>query len=238
MVKLGVNIDHVATVREARETFEPDPVAAALQCEEANCDGIVCHLRKDRRHIQDEDLRLLKEKVSTRLNMEMSVDPEIVDIACNVKPDQATLVPENRQEITTEGGLDVAGNFEKVKNVVERLSSAGIEVSLFIDPDEGQIEASVKTGAGMIELHTGEYAEAFNSGQDHAKELKLLQDTSAFARGKGLIVCAGHGLNYRNVTSVAHIEGMHELNIGHSIISRAIFVGIKEAVKEMKGLMA
>ncbi len=237
MVKLGVNIDHVATVREARKTFEPDPVTAALQCEETGCDGIVCHLRKDRRHIQDEDLRLLKEKVSTRLNMEMSVDPEIVDIACNVKPDQATLVPENRQEITTEGGLDVAGNFEKVRSVVERLSSAAIEVSLFIDPDQGQIEASVKTGAGMVELHTGEYAGAFNSGQDPAKKLKILSDASAFARGKRLIVSAGHGLNYRNVRPVARIEGMYELNIGHSIISRAIFVGIKEAVKEMKGLM-
>lgn len=237
MVKLGVNIDHVATVREARKTFEPDPVTAALQAEEAGCDGIVCHLRKDRRHISDKDLYQLREKVSTRLNMEMSVDPEIVEIACRVKPDQATLVPENRQEITTEGGLDVAGGFEKIRDVVGRLSSSGIEVSLFIDPDPDQVEASRKTGVDMIEFHTGSYAGAFNAGGDCVKALQLLEDMSEFARKKGLIVCAGHGLNYKNVAPVARIQGIHELNIGHSIISRAVFVGIGKAVREMKDLI-
>ncbi len=238
MVRLGVNIDHVVTVREARRTFEPDPVSAALQCEEAGCDGIVCHLRKDRRHINEKDLYGLKQKVRTRLNMEMSVDPEIVDIACRARPDQATLVPENRREITTEGGLDVAGNFEKVRDVVGRLSSAGIEVSLFIDPEPEQAAASKKAGVNMVEFHTGRYAEAFNAGGDHMKELGCLRDMSAAAIEEGLVVCAGHGLNYRNVTPVARMNGMYELNIGHSIISRAVFVGIKEAVKEMKGLLA
>ena len=237
MVKLGVNIDHVATVREARKTFEPDPVRAARECERAGCDGIVCHLRKDRRHINDDDLKNLKSAVRTRLNMEMSVDPEIVGIACATRPDQATLVPENRQEITTEGGLDVAGNFEKVRSVVEKLSSAGIEVSLFIDPEERQVEASLKTGAKIIEFHTGRYAEEFNSGGDHKKELYVLRTMSKEALGKGLVVCAGHGLTYDNVTPVAGIDGMHELNIGHSIISRAVFAGIGEAVKEMKELL-
>lgn len=237
MIKLGVNIDHVATVREARKTFEPDPAAAAILAEKAGCDGIVCHLRKDRRHIQDKDLRELKKKVKTRLNLEMSVDPEIVDIACGVKPEQATLVPENRQEITTEGGLDVIANFDIVKNVVKKLLSAGIEVSLFIDPVIKQVEASKKSGVKIIEFHTGRYAEAYNAGGDHLKELENLKEMSAAAIEAGLTVCAGHGLNYNNVAPVARIKGMYELNIGHSIISRAVFVGIKEAVKEMKGLI-
>ncbi|MBU0570938.1 MAG: pyridoxine 5'-phosphate synthase [Candidatus Omnitrophica bacterium] len=237
MITLGVNIDHVATVREARKTFEPDPVCAARQCEEAGADGIVCHLRKDRRHINEKDLCGLKEKVLTKLNMEMSVDPEIVDIACRMKPDQATLVPENRQEITTEGGLDCVANFRRVSEVVAALFAAGVDVSLFIDPRREQVEASKKSGAGIIEFHTGRYAEAFNSGGDHEKELGVLKEMTAFAIARGLIVCAGHGLNYRNVTQVARINGMHELNIGHSIISRAVFAGIKEAVKEMKGLI-
>jgi len=234
MVKLGVNIDHVATVREARKTFEPDPVEAALASEKAGCDGIVCHLRKDRRHINDDDLKRLKKAVTTRLNMEMSVDPEIVDIACIVRPDQATLVPENRQEITTEGGLDVSGNLEKVKETVGRLSGAGIEVSLFIDPEPRGVDASKKSGAKIIEFHTGRYAEEFNSRGDHEKELENLRKMTEYAIEKGLTVCAGHGLNYRNVTPVAHIKGMYELNIGHSIISRAVFDGISGAVKRMK----
>jgi len=238
MVKLGVNIDHVATVREARKTIEPDPVIAALECEEAGCDGIVCHLRKDRRHINDSDLDALKEKVSTRLNMEMSVDPEMVDIACSVKPDQATIVPENRQEITTEGGLDVAGNFHRIKDVADSLFSCGVKVSLFIDPDPKQVEASANTGVKMIEFHTGRYAEEFLRGGDHLKELEVLADMSGYAAKKGLIVCAGHGLTYQNVTPVARIEGMYELNIGHSIIARAVFTGIKSAVKEMKELIS
>lgn len=238
MVKLGVNIDHVATVREARKTFEPDPVEAALESEKAGSAGIVCHLRKDRRHINDEDLKRLKEAVATRLNLEMSVNPEICDIACKTKPDQATLVPENRQEITTEGGLDVAGNFEKIKEVVSQLSGEGIEVSLFIDPELEQIEASVNLGAKMIEFHTGRYAEEFNMGREYEKELENLQEMTKFAINKGITVCAGHGLNYQNVTPVAHIEGMYELNIGHSIISKAVFVGIQEAVRQMKELIA
>ncbi|MGB3241764.1 MAG: pyridoxine 5'-phosphate synthase [Candidatus Omnitrophota bacterium] len=238
MVKLGVNIDHVATVREARKTFEPDPVQAARDCEAAGCAGIVCHLRKDRRHINDQDLELLRKTVTTQLNMEMSVDPEIVDIACRVKPDQATLVPEKRQEITTEGGLDVAGNFERVKEVAWKLSASGIEVSLFVDPEQRQIEASKDTGVKIIELHTGRYAEAFNEGKDPSGELEILQKMTAFGIENGLTVCAGHGLNYDNVTPVARIEGMYELNIGHSIISRSIFTGIAGAVKQMKELMS
>ncbi len=237
MVELGVNIDHVATVREARKTFEPDPVKAAVLCEKAGCDGIVCHLRKDRRHINDADLAALKKTVTTKLNLEMSVDSEIVDIACRTRPRRATLVPENRKEITTEGGLDVAGNFDRVKEVVEKLTASGIEVSLFIDPEASQIQAARKTGAGMIEFHTGRYAEVFNSGGDHEKELEILRGMTEHAISKELIACAGHGLNYLNVTPVARIVGMHEVNIGHSIISRAVFVGISAAVKEMKDLI-
>jgi len=237
MVKLGVNIDHIATVREARKTFEPDPVEAARESEKAGCDAIVCHLRKDRRHINDRDLDLLKEAVTTRLNLEMSVDPEIVDIACRVRPDQATLVPENRQEITTEGGLDVVGNLETVKNVVERLAGEGIEVSLFIDPEPDQVEGAKKSGVKMIEFHTGRYAEEFNAGRDYEKELENLRGVTRFALENGFTVCAGHGLNYRNVTPVARIKDMYELNIGHSIISRAVFTGITEALRQMKGLM-
>jgi pyridoxine 5-phosphate synthase len=237
MVKLGVNIDHVATVREARKTFEPDPIEAARESEKAGCDGIVCHLRKDRRHINDRDLEQLKQTVTTKLNMEMSVDPEIAGIACRIKPDQVTLVPENRQEITTEGGLDVVSNLERVKKVVRQLSGEGIEVSLFIDPEPAQVEASKKTGVNIVEFHTGRYAEEFNAGRDYKKELENLQNMAKRALEQGFTVCAGHGLNYRNVTPVAHIGGMYELNIGHSIISRAVFVGLPAAVKEMKELM-
>ena len=238
MAKLGVNIDHVATVREARKTFEPDPVQAALECEKAGCDGIVCHLRKDRRHINDSDMDLLKKSVTTQLNMEMSVDPEIVDIACQIKPDQATLVPENRQEVTTEGGLDVVGNFDRVREVVQKLSASGIRVSLFVDPEIRQIEASKETGVKMIELHTGRYAEVFNDGQDSSGEIDILREMTQTGIKAGLTVCAGHGLNYNNVTPVARIDGMYELNIGHSIISKSIFTGISEAVKQMKELMS
>ncbi|MFC1548468.1 pyridoxine 5'-phosphate synthase [Candidatus Omnitrophota bacterium] len=238
MVKLGVNIDHVATVREARKTVEPDPIEAVRECEEAGCDGIVCHLRKDRRHINDVDVDKIRETVATRLNLEMSVDPEIVDIACRVKPEQATLVPENRQEITTEGGLDVANNLEKVKGVVEKLQNAGIEVSLFIDPEPKQVEASIKAGVKMIEFHTGRYAEEFLADGDHESELENLKKMTDLARGKELTVCAGHGLTYQNVMPVARIEGMYELNIGHSIISKSVFAGIGEAVRQMKELMA
>jgi pyridoxine 5-phosphate synthase len=238
VVKLGVNIDHVATVREARKTFEPDPVKAAIECERAGCDGIVCHLRKDRRHINDKDLKELKKTVKTKLNLEMSVDPEIVDIACATKPAQATIVPERRQEVTTEGGLDVAGNFKRVKEVAERLLAENIEVSLFIDPEEKQLEASKKAGVKMIELHTGRYAEICSAGKDASRELDALRLMTEIGQEYGLIVCAGHGLNYDNVIPVAHIPGMYELNIGHSIISRAVFVGIAGAVNHMRELLA
>ncbi len=237
MIKLGVNIDHVATVREARRTFEPDPVKAAIESQAAGCDAIVCHLRKDRRHIKDRDLELLKKIVTVKLNMEMSIDTEIVDIACRVKPNQATLVPENRQEITTEGGLDTAGNFDKVKSVVERLSLNGIEVSLFIDPEPKQVNAAKNCGVKTIEFHTGRYAEKFHSNGNYEKELMVLKEMTKYALNAGLIVCAGHGLTYDNVTHVARIMNMYELNIGHSIISRAVFTGINAAVKEMKELI-
>jgi pyridoxine 5-phosphate synthase len=238
MAKLGVNIDHVATVREARKTFEPDPVLAAIQSEKAGCDGIVCHLRKDRRHVQDKDLELLREQVTTRLNQEMSVDPEIVDIACRIKAEQATIVPENRREITTEGGLDVVSNLHRIKEVVSRLQALGIQPSLFIDPEKDQVEASLDSGVRMVEFHTGRYAEVFDAGRDFNEELDKLRRMTAFGIKKGLTVCAGHGLNYSNVRNVASIEGMYELNIGHSIISRAVFVGMREAVKEMKALIS
>ncbi|MFH1836818.1 MAG: pyridoxine 5'-phosphate synthase [Candidatus Omnitrophota bacterium] len=236
-MKLGVNIDHVATVREARKTFEPDPVRAAEESEKAGCDSIVCHLRKDRRHISDKDLDALRERVKTRLNLEMSVDPEITEIACRVKPDQATIVPEKRMEITTEGGLDVRDNFKKVKDVVDRLIARNIEVSLFIDPDKEQVIASKETGAGIIEFHTGKYAEAFTSGAGHVKELETIKEMTAYASENGLVACAGHGLTYQNVGLIAGIEGIEELNIGHSIISKAVFVGIYEAVRKMLELI-
>ncbi|MBU0684213.1 MAG: pyridoxine 5'-phosphate synthase, partial [Candidatus Omnitrophica bacterium] len=220
MIKLGVNIDHVATIREARKTFEPDPVDAAVLSEKAGCDSIVCHLRKDRRHINDKDLAQLKKAVTTRLNLEMSIDDEIVSIACGVKPDQATIVPENRQEITTEGGLDVVKNFDRIKQVREKLSTEGISVSLFIDPEAEQVEASHRAGVKIVEFHTGRFAEKFNSGEDYKKELSILEEITMFGISKGLTVCAGHGLNYSNVSLVARIKGIYEFNIGHSIISK------------------
>ncbi|MBD3426112.1 MAG: pyridoxine 5'-phosphate synthase [Candidatus Omnitrophica bacterium] len=234
MTKLGVNIDHVATIREARKTFEPDPVEAVYECEKAGCDGIVCHLRKDRRHINDTDLERIKDAVTTRLNLEMSVDSEILDIACRIKPDQATIVPENRQEITTEGGLDVVGNMKRVKEVVGALQRSGITVSLFIDPEVSQVDAAVDSGVKMVEFHIGGYAEQFHSGGDHKGELNVLEKVSSYARGKDITVCAGHGLTYQNVEPIAAIDGMYELNIGHSIISRSVFVGLAEAVRMMK----
>ena len=234
MAKLGVNIDHVATIRQARKTDVPDPIEAARLCEEAGCDSIVCHLREDRRHIVDADVILLKKTVRTRLNLEMSVAKDIVDFACKVKPDQATIVPEKRQEVTTEGGLDVRKNFTKVRTVVSRLRAKGIDVSLFVNPDLKQIDASVKAGANIIEIHTGEYANA-SAGKARARQLAILKKATRHALSLGLEVNAGHGLDYDNVTNVAIIDDMNELNIGHSIISRAIFVGIGTAVEEMIG---
>ena len=236
MVKLGVNIDHVATLREARKTIAPDPVGAAIICENAGCDSIVCHLREDRRHIKDADVLRLRKIVRTRLNLEMSVAEDIVKFALSVRPDQATLVPERRQEVTTEGGLDVAGNFKKVRSVVTRLADGGIDVSLFINPSRKQIDASVKTGASIIELHTGEYANA-KSASAKKRELKILKDAVHYARLTGLEINAGHGLDYDNVKPVAAIHGMNELNIGHSIISLSIFSGLDMAVRDMLELL-
>lgn len=233
MPKLGVNIDHVATLREARQGLEPEPVLAALACEAAGADSIVVHLREDRRHIKDRDLFLLKKTVKKKLNLEMSIAPEIVGIACKVRPDQSTLVPEKRQELTTEGGLDVAGNLKKVKAAVEKLKNSGITVNLFIDPEKKQIDASVKTGAQMIELHTGRYADA----KDRKQQDKYFQEIKGavnYARQRGLIVNAGHGLNYNNTKRVAEIPGIEELNIGYSIVCRAVMIGLTQAVKEMK----
>ncbi|MBL7151447.1 MAG: pyridoxine 5'-phosphate synthase [Candidatus Omnitrophica bacterium] len=236
MPKLGVNIDHVATLREARKGFDPEPVLAALACEVAGADSIVVHLREDRRHIKDRDLCILKETVKTKLNLEMSIAQEIVGIACEVKPQQSTLVPEKRQELTTEGGLDVAGNFKQVKATVEKLKNSGITVNLFIDPQKEQIDASKKTGAQMIELHTGRYAGAKNKLQED-KYLQEIKAAVRHARQIGLIVNAGHGLNYNNTKRVAAIDGIEELNIGYSIICRAVMVGLERAVREMRALI-
>ncbi len=236
MPTLGVNIDHIATIRQARRTVEPDPVAAAVLAELAGADGITVHLREDRRHIQDRDVHLLRQTVRTHLNLEMAATDEMVAIALNIKPDYITLVPERREEVTTEGGLDIVGQITHITEVVDKLQSGGIPVSLFIDADYAQIEASVKVKAKFIELHTGKYAEA----QDEAsreKELAILAQGCQQARSAGLRVNAGHGLTYWNVYPVACLEGMEELNIGHTIISRAVLVGLDRAVREMKQAM-
>lgn len=236
MAKLGVNIDHVATLRQARGGGEPDPVEAALLCEKAGCNSVVAHLREDRRHINDDDVAKLKKKIKTLLNLEMSTNADIVKAAMAVKPYQSTLVPEKRQEITTEGGLDVISNMRKVSDVVKALQSKGIKVSLFIDPEKGQIEAACKTGAGIIELHTGRYANAVGA-KHKEKELSVIANSVEFAMSRGLVVNAGHGLNYENVSNIAAIGGIEELNIGHSIISRAVFSGIENAVRDMVKLI-
>src|SRR3989338_716119 len=232
MVKLGVNIDHIATVRQARQEHEPDPLAAARICLKAGADSIVAHLREDRRHIQDQDIVLLRKAVRTRFNLEMSLAPSIVDLACAVKPDQSTIVPERRQEITTEGGLDVAGHLFKVQKGCRRLMDRGILVSLFIAPDQKQIKAVAAIGVPMVEFHTGAYARAFAAGRAKNHLVKL-RSACAYARQLGLMINAGHGLNYDNVCPVAAIEGMEELNIGHSIVSRAVFTGLEQAVRDM-----
>lgn len=235
-VRLGVNVDHIATLRQARGGREPDPVTAALLAEQAGADGIVVHLREDRRHIQDRDVRLLRELVQTHLNLEMAPTEEMVAIALEIRPDQVTLVPERRQELTTEGGLDVEKVEEPLREILGRLREAGIRVSLFIDPDLDQVEAADRCGADMIELHTGRYAEARGEGQ-RAAELAALQEAAQRARVLDLRVAAGHGLNYQNVIPVAAIPEVEELNIGHSIVARAAFVGIGAAVREMKALI-
>lgn len=233
MPTLGVNIDHIATIRQARRTVEPDPVAAAVLAELAGADGITVHLREDRRHIQDRDVRLLRQTVRTHLNLEMAATDEMVAIALDIKPDYVTLVPERREEVTTEGGLDVAGQVGRMAQVVDELQRAGIPVSLFIDADEKQIDASVLVRAKFIELHTGQYAEAKRESEQQ-KELKILEEGCKRAIASGLRVNAGHGLTYWNVYPVACLPGMEELNIGHTIISRAALVGMERAVREMK----
>jgi pyridoxine 5-phosphate synthase len=236
VLTLGVNIDHVATIRQARRTVEPDPVAAAVLAELAGADGITAHLREDRRHMQDRDIRLLRETVRTRLNLEMAATKEMVQIALEIKPDYVTLVPERREEVTTEGGLDIAGQLDRLKSVVDRLQSAGIPVSLFIDPEPAQIDASAQVKAQFIELHTGRYAEAYtaNRGQH---ELANLRNGCDRAVAAGLRINAGHGLTYWNVYPIAGLPGMEELNIGHSIISRSVLVGLDRAIREMKAAM-
>ncbi|HUT23201.1 MAG TPA: pyridoxine 5'-phosphate synthase [Sumerlaeia bacterium] len=244
MSRLCVNVDHVATLREARKTVEPDPLEAAALCEKAGVAGITIHLREDRRHIQDRDLEELRARVTTMLNLEMAATDEMVGIALRRRPDQVTLVPEKREEVTTEGGLDAAGHEGVLKEAIAALQGAGIPVSLFIDPVPDQIEASSRVGAQLVELHTGRYANASgddvlaDGGRGAERELRALVEEAAHAQSLGLVVNAGHGLNYDNVVAVAAIEGMHELNIGHSIISRAVIVGIERAVREMLELVA
>ncbi len=233
---LGVNIDHIATVRNARGTHYPDPVQAAFVAEQAGAEGITVHLREDRRHITDRDVRILRETIQTRMNLEMAVTDEMVAIACEIKPQFVCLVPEKRQEVTTEGGLDVAGQLESVTAAVSRLSAAGILVSLFIDADRQQIDAAVASGAPYIEIHTGAYADAAE-GQAREAELQRIREAARYAAGQGLKVNAGHGLTYHNVQPIAALPEMHELNIGHAIIGRALFSGLADAVAEMKQLM-
>jgi pyridoxine 5-phosphate synthase len=241
MLKLGVNIDHVATLREARyrgqTRGEPDPVAAALICETAGAHGITAHLREDRRHIQDRDVWKLREVIKTRLNLEMANAPEIVSIALKLKPEIVCLVPERRQEVTTEGGLDVAGNVASLTETRQRMNEAGIEVSLFIAPDSAQVEAAARVGSQFIELHTGAFAEHFDQPAERERELQRLVAASRQARALGLKVNAGHGLNYQNLPALRAVPHLVELNIGHSIISRALTAGLAAAVKEMLELM-
>jgi pyridoxine 5-phosphate synthase len=232
MPRLGVNIDHIATVRQARGVAYPDPVTAAGVAELAGANGIVCHLREDRRHIQDRDLRILREVVQTRLNLEMAATEEMTRIALATKPNIVTLVPEKREELTTEGGLDVIKSFSSLKKAIQRLDRGGIPVSLFVDPQRDQIKASEDVGASVIEIHTGQYCEAKTPSQED-EELKKILDAVAEASRRNLQIAAGHGLNYVNVRRVAEIKEIEELNIGHSIIARAVLVGLDRAVREM-----
>jgi pyridoxine 5-phosphate synthase len=237
MAKLGVNIDHVATVRQARRTNEPDPVWAAALAELGGADGITIHLREDRRHIQDRDLRVLRETVTVKLNLELALADDVLEIACQMKPDQATLVPERREEVTTEGGLDAVGQRSRLADAIARLRDAGIVVSLFLDPEPKQIEAAAQLGVEAVELHTGQYALAREEAAQE-KELQQLRRAAAQIIDHGLVLHAGHGLTYRNVRPVATLPQMGELNIGHSIVARALMVGFAEAVREMKRLIS
>ena len=243
MIELGVNIDHVATLRQARRTFEPDPVWAAVEAHLGGADGITVHLREDRRHIQDEDVRRLRELVHIKLNLEMAATPEMIDIACRVKPEMAMLVPEGRHEITTEGGLDVAGKEAALADAVARLADAGIVVSVFIDAERAQVEAAARIGARVCEVHTGPYAHAFHArGRDRESpavvaELARIRDAGAAIRAAGMRFNAGHALNYHNVQPVAAMPEIAELHIGHAIVSRSMFTGLREAVRQMKALI-
>jgi pyridoxine 5-phosphate synthase len=242
-IELGVNIDHVATLRQARRTYEPDPVWAAVEAHLGGADGITVHLREDRRHIQDEDVRRLRELTHIKLNLEMAATDEMAGIACSLKPEMAMLVPEGRQEITTEGGLDIVGQEARLTSVVGRLAEAGIMSSVFIDPDPAQVEAAARIGARVCEIHTGPYAHAFYArGRDAESaavrvELDKIRTAGQAIRSLGMRFNAGHALTYFNVQPVAALEGVRELHIGHAIVSRAVFVGMREAVREMKRLM-
>lgn len=243
MIELGVNIDHVATIRQARRTYEPDPVWAAVEAHLGGADGITVHLREDRRHIQDADVRRLKESTQVKLNLEMAATDEMVGIACSLKPEMAMLVPEGRHEITTEGGLDILGQEARLKTVISRLSDAGITTSVFIDAELPQIEAAARIGAKVCEIHTGPYAHAFHDkGRDSESpavvaELAKIGSAGLLIQQLGMRFNAGHALNYYNVQTLARLPGIRELHIGHAIISRAVFVGLREAVREMKALM-
>ncbi|HET7096563.1 MAG TPA: pyridoxine 5'-phosphate synthase [Casimicrobiaceae bacterium] len=243
MIELGVNIDHVATLREARRTYEPDPLWAAVEAHLGGADGITVHLREDRRHIQDEDVRRLREIVNIKLNLEMAATAEMLDIATRLKPEMAMFVPEGRHEITTEGGLDVASQEAKIKDAVSRLADAGIKVSVFIDADLCQVDAAARVGAKVCEIHTGPYAHAFHAkGRDPESaavvdQLAKIRAAGQAARDRGMRFNAGHALNYFNVQPVAALPGVRELHIGHAIVSRAVFVGLREAVRQMKALL-
>ncbi len=236
MIKLGVNIDHIATVRQARGTTYPDPVEAALIAEKAGADAITLHLREDRRHIQDKDVEILRERLTTRMNLESAVTQEMIDFACRIKPQDVCLVPERREELTTEGGLDVVRHFDIVRLACTRLAEAGIRVSLFIDAQSQQIDAAINAGAPAVELHTGRFADARNEVEQLA-ELDMIKAMVKYGIEHGLQVNAGHGLHYQNTAPIAAIAGISELNIGHAIVARALFVGFAEAVREMKTLI-
>ncbi|MCO5170958.1 MAG: pyridoxine 5'-phosphate synthase [Planctomycetes bacterium] len=236
MIRLGVNVDHVATIRQARGGREPDPVTAAHEAELGGADQITVHLREDRRHIQDRDLRLLRQTVQTPLNLELAVSADVIAIALDVRPDQVTLVPERREEVTTEGGLDVVGGLAAVRAATARFAAAGVAVSLFIDPEPAQVEAARESGATHVELHTGQFALARGAG-DVAHEVERLRRAGARAHELGLHLALGHGLDYRNVVLVRDLPHVAEMNIGHSIVSRAVYVGLREAVREMKRLL-
>jgi pyridoxine 5-phosphate synthase len=235
LIRLGVNVDHVATVRQARRVDVPDPVQAALIAEKAGADGITVHLREDRRHIQERDVQLLRERLQTKLNLEMAVTPAMLVFAENVGPDDACFVPEKREELTTEGGLDVASHRRKICEATQLLQGLGVRVSLFVDPETAQIEASRDAGADAVEIHTGAYCNAL--GMERDKQLQVIREAAKLAQSLGLEVHGGHGLNYDNVLAIAQISQMAELNIGHSIIARAIIVGIEQATREMKEIL-